>query len=90
MHGITTFRAVPLKLARNEYATTVRADMAQEMFDVHQLEERFGPKAGTWRKWIAERRIGVVRLGRRVFVAESEVRRFLEQGTIPAKTGSRH
>lgn len=34
-------------------------------------------------QWIAERRIGVVRLGRSVRIPHSEIERLVEEGTTP-------
>lgn len=39
----------------------------------------------TARRWIAERKVGSVRLGRRVLIPVAEVERLLERGYIPAK-----
>jgi excisionase family DNA binding protein len=36
-------------------------------------------------QWIAERRIGVVRLGRAVRIPLSEIERLMEEGTTPAR-----
>jgi excisionase family DNA binding protein len=38
-------------------------------------------------QWIAERRIGVVRLGRAVRIPLSEIERLMEEGTTPALRG---
>jgi excisionase family DNA binding protein len=37
------------------------------------------------RRWIMERRIGIVRVGRLVRIPRSEVARIIEQGTQPAR-----
>jgi excisionase family DNA binding protein len=55
------------------------------MLTVRQASERLGLRESTLRAWIAQRRIGVVRLGRCVRVSEAEVRRLIEEGTVPAR-----
>ena len=37
------------------------------------------------RAWILKRKIGVVKLGRAVRVPQSEVRRVLDEGAVPAR-----
>jgi excisionase family DNA binding protein len=57
----------------NQRLTTCRG--AAEMTDT---------KEPTWRKWVAERRVTSVKLGRSVRIPLSEVERFIAEGTIPA------
>jgi excisionase family DNA binding protein len=38
------------------------------------------------RRWIATRRIGVVRLGRRVLIPRSELQRLVDLGYTPARS----
>lgn len=45
---------------------------------------RLGVKEPTIRKWIAQRRIGYVRVGRRVFISDDEIARIVLEGTVPA------
>jgi excisionase family DNA binding protein len=55
------------------------------MLNVRQTAERLGLKESTVRAWIAQRRIGVVRLGRAIRVRPDEVERLIAEGTIPAR-----
>jgi len=55
------------------------------MLTVRLAAERLGLKESTVRAWIAQRRIGVVRLGRAVRVPLEEVQRLIAEGTIPAR-----
>lgn len=56
------------------------------LLTIPQVAERLGLKPVTIRTWIAKRWIASVRLGARaVRVRESEVRRLIERGTIPAR-----
>jgi excisionase family DNA binding protein len=45
---------------------------------------RLGIKQPTLRKWIALRRIGYVRIGRRIFITDDEIARLVQAGTVPA------
>ena len=53
------------------------------LFTVFQAAEILGSKESTLRGWIAEGKIGVVRLGRSVRVPESELYRVTSQGWAP-------
>ncbi len=52
---------------------------------VEWLEKDSGISRHTWRSWIRVGKIAVVRLGRRVRVAEEDYRKFLAENRIPAK-----
>ncbi len=41
----------------------------------------------TWRAWIREGKLPVIRIGRRVRVTEEDYRRFLAENRIPARDG---
>jgi excisionase family DNA binding protein len=45
---------------------------------------RLGHKEPTIRKWVAQKRIGHVRIGRRVFISDDEIARIVQAGTVPA------
>lgn len=47
--------------------------------------EKYGPKEKTWRNWAYQRKIKVIRLGRRYFIPESECVRLMAAGTIPVR-----
>jgi excisionase family DNA binding protein len=55
------------------------------MLTVRQAGERLGLRESTLRAWIAQRRIGIVRLGRAIRIPLEEIDRLIAQGTIPAK-----
>ena len=55
------------------------------MLTVRQASERLGLRESTIRAWIAQRRIGVVRLGRAVRITSEEVERVISENTIPAR-----
>ncbi len=55
------------------------------LLTVPQFAESLGLKESTIRAWIAQRRIGIVRLGRAVRILEDEGQRLISEGTIPAQ-----
>ena len=55
------------------------------MLSVKQAAERLGLKPATLRAWIAQRRIGICRLGRAVRIPLEEIERLIAEGTIPAR-----
>lgn len=52
---------------------------------VQQAAEELNLAAGTVRLWIAERRIGYVRLGRSIRIPKKEIERLLTRGFVPAR-----
>jgi excisionase family DNA binding protein len=50
---------------------------------VEQAASELNLSKATIRAWIAQRRLGHVRLGRAVRIPAGEVRRLLEQGYVP-------
>jgi len=52
---------------------------------VDQAAEELNLKPITVRAWIAQRRIGHVRLGRAVRIPAAEIQRLLEAGYVPAE-----
>jgi excisionase family DNA binding protein len=56
-----------------------------KLLNVNQVADSLGLKPSTIRAWIAQRRIAVARIGRSVRVPEDEIRRLIEEGTIPAR-----
>lgn len=58
---------------------------------VQQAAKELNLAPGTVRLWIAQRRIGFVRLGRCIRIPPKEIRRLLTRGFVPAqKDGTRH
>jgi excisionase family DNA binding protein len=54
------------------------------LLSVDAASERTGLKPVTLRLWMAQRKLARVKLGRRVFIPESEIARLIERNTIPA------
>jgi excisionase family DNA binding protein len=52
---------------------------------VRQAAQELNVSIHTIRAWMAQRRLGYVRLGRAVRIPETEIRRLLERGTVPAR-----
>jgi excisionase family DNA binding protein len=55
------------------------------MMTVVDLEKESKVSRHTWRAWIREGRIAVLRLGRRVRVDETDFRRFMAENRTPAR-----
>ena len=55
------------------------------MLTVLDLERESKISKHTWRAWIREGRIPVLRLGRRVRVSEEDFRKFLAENRTPAR-----
>ena len=55
------------------------------MVNVRQAAEELGLSVACVRKWIGERRMEYVRLGRAIRVPAAEIDRLIAEGTIPAK-----
>jgi excisionase family DNA binding protein len=58
--------------------------MELEFITPHQLADRWQMHVETIRRWVRERKLASVVLGRRKMIALSEVRRFEADGTIPS------
>ena len=57
----------------------------EKLLSVPQFSERFGVTVACSRRWLLERRIAHVKVGRLVRIPESEVDRLLAQGFRPAR-----
>ena len=51
---------------------------------VREAAEELGLSVHTIRAWIASRRLGHLRLGRAIRIPAAEIRRVLQQSTVPA------
>jgi excisionase family DNA binding protein len=51
---------------------------------VAEAAAELGLSVHTVRAWIADRRIGHIRLGRAIRISSAEIRRIIEQNTVPA------
>jgi hypothetical protein len=47
--------------------------------------EEFGPKAKTWMNWYYKGLLRTIRLGRRIYIPQSEILRLLAAGENPAR-----
>ena len=56
----------------------------KRFFTCRQAAEETETKEPTWRKWVAERRVTAVKMGRAVRIPASEVERFIRENTVPA------
>lgn len=59
------------------------------LLDVRDLERDSGVSRFTWRAWIRQGRIPVIRIGRRVRVDEMDYRTFLKENRTPARKDGR-
>jgi excisionase family DNA binding protein len=59
------------------------------LLSVNDLEELTGVSRFTWRSYISRGDIPVVRIGRRVLVAETDLNDFIKRHRIPGRNGSR-
>ncbi len=55
------------------------------LLTVEDLERRTQVSRFTWRSWIRQGKVPVVRIGRRVRVAEEDLQQFLAQSRTPAR-----
>jgi excisionase family DNA binding protein len=55
------------------------------MNTVKQAADRTALSAACWRRWIAERKISYVRLGRAIRITDAEIERVIASGTVPAR-----
>jgi len=63
--------------------------MAKQLMNVSEFADALGITKACVRRWILERRITTVKLGRLVRLPQSEVQRIITAGTRPAKAGGR-
>ena len=59
------------------------------MLTVAETARRLGLRESTIRAWVAQRRIGVVRLGRAVRIPLEEIERLVAEGSVPAREPKR-
>ena len=58
---------------------------SEVMNTVKEAANKTGLSQACLRRWIAERRIGYVRLGRAIRITNSEIERIVIAGTVPAR-----
>lgn len=56
-----------------------------KLLRVREASDVTGLSQACWRRWILERKVEVVKLGRAVRIPESEVARIIHEGTVPAR-----
>jgi excisionase family DNA binding protein len=61
-----------------------KAQTAERPRTVAEAADELGLSVHTVRAWIADRRIGHLRLGRAIRIPASEIRRVIHQSTVPA------
>jgi excisionase family DNA binding protein len=63
--------------------------MASNLLNVRQFAEELGVTVSAVRRWILERKVASVKIGRLVKLQRSEVARLIESGFRPAKQPTR-
>ncbi len=59
--------------------------MRKRPLSVREVAGALGLSESTIRSWLAQRRLGFVRLGRAIRIPVEEVERVLAQGSVPAR-----
>jgi excisionase family DNA binding protein len=57
----------------------------QPMNTVREAAEKTGLSQACWRRWISERRVSYVRLGRAIRISQTEIERVIAAGTVLAR-----
>lgn len=58
-----------------------------QLLNVEEAAKRLGLSVFTLRTWISQRRVEVVRLGRRVFIKEDFIENLIENCTVEPRSG---
>ena len=61
--------------------------MEKELFSVNEAAQILGLSPATVRRWVFDRRLEVVKLGRRVLLKRQILDRLIQSGTRPALNG---
>ena len=75
---------LPLTSAAAASGKTTRERAVERPRTVTETAEELGLSVHTVRAWIADRRLGHLRLGRAIRVPAAEIRRVIERSTVPA------
>ena len=59
--------------------------MAAKLMNVHQFADSLGITVAAVRRWLLERRVTHIKIGRCVRIPESEVDRIIDAGLRPAR-----
>ena len=57
----------------------------QRPHTVAEAADRLNVSVYTIRAWLAQRRLGYVRLGRAIRIPDEEIRRLVDDGAVPAR-----
>ena len=57
----------------------------KQLMDVKEFAETLGVTQSCIRRWILERRINIIKLGRLVRIPATEVARLIDAGSLPAR-----
>jgi len=74
-------------MKQNTQSTTntySRKNIELEYLGVDNAEAMTGVSRWTWRRWAYDRKIASVKLGKRLLIPVSEIRRVVEEGLRPA------
>lgn len=63
--------------------------MSGSLMNVREFADELGVTAACIRRWILERRVAVIKIGRLVKLQKSEVERLIQAGLRPAKMNNR-
>jgi excisionase family DNA binding protein len=74
-------RATPANTSSRDTTANQRLERPRT---VREAAEELGLSVHTIRAWIASRRLGHLRLGRAIRIPAAEIRRVIEQSTVPA------
>ena len=77
-------RLHPAKAAMREPAERRSSPELERPRTVSEAAEELGLSVHTIRAWVAERRLAHLRLGRAIRIPAAEIRRVIEQATVPA------
>ena len=81
----TRLRPTPVKAVLDGSATKQsRHRKVERPRTVSEAADELGLSVHTIRAWVANRRIGYLRLGRAIRIPAAEIRRIIEQSTVPA------
>lgn len=66
----------------------MQLEAGEKLFTIPEFAERLRKKQSGVRRWVLERRIAVIKVGRNVRIPESELRRIVSEGFRPARQPS--
>jgi excisionase family DNA binding protein len=78
---IERLRLMPVKAGLRDPIAERRVERPRT---VQEAAEELGLSVHTIRAWIASRRLGHLRLGRAIRIPAAEIRRVIEESTVPA------